>query len=245
MARNEQKRQNALAKKRKRTNQIRKETNQRRNMSNVAVLIEASKGTWAHCYERSDQGISSITVTKRMRGRCCTCVFLVDEFCLGVKTSFIELNSNLELLDDRKRESHAVEIAPAYALKKILNAIEGARKIGFDPHRDTMIALEIFKGTDASACTVEFQFGDPLFDGKPHYISGPLDSPERIQSILGTLGKLGKGNFQFTLMQSFQGSNPHFAELEDEFEDDSDEEDYIEDESNTVDGQVIGVVRED
>lgn len=63
-----------------------------------------------------------------------------------------------------------------------------AQSLGFRPHRDFQDAQLILAGIDPSQCGEEFQFGQ---NGRPLYIRGPSESPERARLIAHRVDELG------------------------------------------------------
>ena len=59
---------------------------------------------------------------------------------------------------------------------------------GFRPHRDFQDAQLLLAGIDPSQCGEEFQFGQ---NGRPLYIRGPSESPERARLIAHRMDELG------------------------------------------------------
>ena len=116
-------------------------------------------------------------------------------------------------------------VEPSYARKLVEEAVAYAATLGFKPDPDYHTAKEIFGDIEASECTEQFTFGK---DGKPFYMSGPLDSPLKRRLIVATLEKnVGLGNFNF-MIHSDGGfdfdDDDEFDDDDFEFEDDEDEE---------------------
>ena len=99
-----------------------------------------------------------------------------------------------------------------------------AKSFGIDPHRDWIKASPIFGDIDASKSLVEFTYGK---NGKPTYVSGPYDSPERIKQIMHALAQhAGEGNFDFIVHSMEDGLDPELLGYE--VDDDDDDEIAIE-----------------
>ena len=77
-------------------------------------------------------------------------------------------------------------------------AVTYAQNLGFAPHADYKLACRVFGGTDAAAATDAFTFGQ---NGKPFYVQGRFDSPEKCQRMLKQLrARCGDGNFDFLVV---------------------------------------------
>lgn len=127
-------------------------------------------------------------------------VFLLDVWCLGVKSSFLRIFSTAEfddLLASIKEGEVISETTPESATKLIAESIDYAHSLGFSPDSDFSDARVVLAGIDTSLCTETFAFGQ---DGKPLYVSGPRDSWRKSNAIIAQLeAACGKGNFHFIL----------------------------------------------
>jgi len=198
MTSNQHRKQAKQLKRRAREKEIRKAHNVSHNISMRDYMLQLARGQWCGCYESGHLGISNLICVRKTYTGYGASMFLLDEYCLGVKDADILRNVQLSSLEEQMKERDARVVSPAYALKKILELIAWAREIGFDPHTKTHLAMEIFRGIDPSDCRESFTFGRPE-DGQPMYISGPYDSPERIRSILAKLQRLGPDNHSFAV----------------------------------------------
>lgn len=142
-----------------------------------------------------DEGIGSVWFSRLLEdGRYALSVFLIDSYCLGVKTTLYAL-----LEPERYRthlenflhisEEQFVTSEPAYARKLVESAISYARGLGFEPHVDYKIAKIIFGDVDAASSDAHFSFGR---DGNPYYVPGPGDSPAEQRRVIKQLEKLRK-----------------------------------------------------
>jgi hypothetical protein len=149
-------------------------------------------------------------------------VFLLDTFCLGVKSAFarVLLPHEYDEMIAQMRQGEMLQVVePSYARKLVEESIVYAATLGFKPDPDYHTAKEIFGDIDASECTDQFTFGK---DGKPFYMSGPLDSPLKRRQIVTTLEKnVGVGNFDYMVHTDNMGLD--FADFDD-YDDDDDEE---------------------
>ena len=231
MARDENKRKQKLAKRHKRSAEIKKKRNKSVNMSNREFLLAAERAPWVGCYMRGSDGMNNIVAIRQSRSGPMACLFLVDTYCLGIKDSYLIKSFDLEAFREDEHQHDYQIISPAKALKLISKSIEYARGIGFEPHRDALTCSLIFSDVDANECTEEFEFGS---DGKPLYINGPRDSRERQVMIMNTLAKLGDGNYHFLLGGPHGPDFSVFNELSDEDfdEENLEDEDEVDDEDS-------------
>jgi len=191
----------------------------------------AARGPINECYINEnlmspgyDQGIGTVIVSRLSSGGMVAVgVYLLDVYCLGVKNSFARLLTREEyhqLLSQTSLQEPQKKVEPAVAKKLIEDAVAYARNIGFEPHPGFRPARKLLEDIDASACMMEFTFGDR---GKPHFISGPYDSPSRIRQIRDTLERTcGKDNYNITILL---GGAFGEGDFDDDYEGDEDEGD--------------------
>jgi hypothetical protein len=121
------------------------------------------------------------------KDRVAVAVFLVDRYCLGVKDCFGRLCVRAEydsLCKGMDSKYEMEDYSPADVRKLVESAVEYARRLGFEPHPDYHRLKPIFGDIDPQESSVEFEFGS---EGKPLFISGPNDGPERCRRIISTL----------------------------------------------------------
>jgi len=198
MPSNPQRKQAKQHKRRIREKEIRKARNLASNISLRDYVLQMTRGEWSDCYEDGAQGMYRLTCVRKTHSGFGASFFLLDEFCLGVKDADVIRDVDISAIEDFNRERGGRMISPAYARKKISALIDWARGLGFEPHPKTHLAMEIFRDVDPSSCLESFSFGRPE-DGKPMFISGPFDSPDRIRTILEKLQRLGKDNHYFAV----------------------------------------------
>lgn len=125
--------------------------------------------------------------------------FLLDTFCLGVKDAFlreVEPDDLDHLVEHFAADSGFSEVDLSYARKLLRDSAAYGRSLGFVLPRAYAVAEQLFGDADAAACDVDFTFGQ---DGKPHYITGPQDTPARIRQRIKQLERsVGNGNFHVT-----------------------------------------------
>jgi hypothetical protein len=128
-------------------------------------------------------------------------VFLVDVFCLGVKSAFLRQMSRGdyqgEFLRGFDENTLLKPLAPSCARKLVEGAVAYAAGFGFAPHPDYRKACRVFGGIKAEECPTEFTYGK---DGKPLYWQGPRETEARARQILDQLHqRCGEGNYNFVL----------------------------------------------
>jgi len=124
--------------------------------------------------------------------------FMVDWWCLGVKdAAFFDESTEAELAEivAEQMPGGNERMHPACAKKLVEGAIVYAEKFGFAPHRDYRKARRVLAGLDATACPETFEYGH---DGRPCYVEGQHDTPERVEKVLALLeARLGPDGFDF------------------------------------------------
>jgi hypothetical protein len=148
--------------------------------------------------EASDSGVALVLVAAPDgHDRLSVCGYLVDTWCLGVKNMLGPNRMARRDFDALKREyfaqwgSPGIPIPVELAQHLVLGAVEYARLLGFEPHRDFGRARRLLgPWPGPSAIT----FG---CDGKPYYVNGPYEDPER---VLATLERtVGRDGFHYTV----------------------------------------------
>ncbi len=148
------------------------------------------------------QGIGWVLISREMpNGQVAVATFLVDRYCLGVKDVWAEVLHRTayeeKYLRRRSRELPAHDVSPAEARKFVESAVAYARGLGLSPHADYQKAMILFGDIDPAQSDAQFEFGK---DGKPFFISGPHDTPERCRQIMAILmNKLGPGGFHYLM----------------------------------------------
>ena len=200
--------------------------------SKVARVLQAQRWTLFDTrisHGLSEQGIASAYIARRgPYDQVVGVVFLVDAYCLGVKDVSVfygpETRWNEIMRQQVENGNRLYPIAPEALRKLVEGSVAYAKSFGIDPHRDWIKASPIFGDIDASKSLVEFTYGK---NGKPTYVSGPYDSPERIKQIMHALAQhAGEGNFDFIVHSMEDGLDPELLGYE--VDDDDDDEIDIE-----------------
>jgi yecA family protein len=152
-----------------------------------------------------DAGLTSLFVARIRDGgsRIDVGSFLVDLWCLGIKDAYFleDLSAEewTELVEERLPERIRETFHPACARKLVEGALAYAETLGFAPARDFRKARRVLGGIDESACPIEFKFGR---DGRPCYVQGADDSPERVDRVMAMLeARVGAGAFDTILTE--------------------------------------------
>ena len=130
-------------------------------------------------------GLVTVMVARpdpRTRSR--VCVYLVDTFCLGVKNVIGPDVVSTRRLDKLRHTVFAGYDEPGVsaplelAQHLVFGAVEFARGLGFEPHRDFATVADHL-GMWSGSCPIQFGY-----NGSPFYIQGPYDDVESIAHTL-------------------------------------------------------------
>jgi hypothetical protein len=215
MARNAAKHAKRVAQRRAKRKAKQDEFVRRKNMGLAEKLERAAVAPVLDCCVVDgiwEMGIGTVLLSRKLPdGQVAFGNFLVDVQCLGVKDADGDIIPQSvyreRLLEPMRGRMDLVDVEPAYARKLVEGAVAYAAELGFRPHRDYERARPIFGDIDPSECRDEFEFGQ---DGKPFFVSGPYDSPEKCRRIVHQLHEhCGPGGYEYIVHVSD-------AELEDE-----------------------------
>jgi hypothetical protein len=145
-----------------------------------------------------ESGFGTVIVSRRSGTIVASGVFLLDTWCLGVKNCFTRIQPErdyMKMMESLREREDLMEIDAACARKQVEGAVAYARDLGFEPNADYGVASQLFGDIDTGGCEQEFVFGK---DGKPFFVSGPTDTPARIEKIMRTLERrCGPGGSDF------------------------------------------------
>lgn len=152
-------------------------------------------------YEDDDwgAGLAQIFVTRVERNQYLLCGYLVDYRCLGVKDALGPRKLNQSQYQAMVEQAYANfnqdyrEISLEQAQSIVFGAVEYSAQLGFEPHPDFAAAKAHLGKPPEELLPIEF--GE---DGKPFYVSGPYDNPEKIIAKLRET--VGKGNFDCLIL---------------------------------------------
>jgi hypothetical protein len=229
MARNEQKRQKKLEKKSTKRKKTLQTIKKKETSSNLAVserkqvLLAARSPIYQSLIPAGlfEMGIGNLIISRKMgEGYLGVSFFLVDVYCLGIKSAYFRVLTELQYQSTIRHLSAEQEfkhLEPACLYKLVEEAQAYATELGFTPDSDYQMARQIFGDIDPSTCQTKFVFGK---EGKPFYFAGPHDSTQKSRQIIDTLTKrCGHDGFHYLLTLG----------LDDEFsgEEDFEQEDFI------------------
>jgi hypothetical protein len=202
MSKSEARRQKQLAKKKLKRDD--KRTALARRHSDNPVIRFAAAAMWPIVETLVpdtllSDGIGQLLIARRIPdGRLAFGSFLVDVYCLGVKDAYWDIISEWEFDNIKtKLGGHQAlqSVTPEYFAKLIYGAVEYAQSMNIAPHTDYGPARMLLAGIDASLCADTLLFGK---EGKPLYINGPRDSPEKIKVIMQKVRMAG-GDFMLRI----------------------------------------------
>jgi len=205
MAQDVRRRQKQLARKKAKRKEKRRSLVKRDEHSAASAFARVEHAPILHACATTDVfdlGIGNVLLSRELpNGRVALALFLVDRYCLGVKDAMWNVvtraeyeNSFLAKLNDR------YEFIPYSAESTrhlVESAVDYAAQFGLAPHSDYHKAKLIFRGIDANDSADEFEYGK---DGKPYFVAGPYDSPERCARILAALTEhCGEDGFDYLM----------------------------------------------
>ncbi len=189
-------------------------------MGRKAILRRAAHwpglGCWVNQGWRDPEKLNQVVVARRdpYTGEVFVCTVLLDRACLGAKNALVAnfataAEFRKELLEDIGKTQDLIEIELNLAAAIIRAGIDYAAQFGFRPHSDYREAAILLGDADPQAVTEEIAVGGP--EGKPYYISGPYDNPEKIIAQLRR--KVGPDGFHF--LYAIGGPPEGFEDFED------------------------------
>ncbi|MDA1048929.1 MAG: hypothetical protein O3C40_00410 [Planctomycetota bacterium] len=208
MATKDQRRQKKLERKNAKRKEVRKELASRDQGGLATQFARYAKAPILHSRVAAslwDVGIGYVLLSRELHnGQVAIANFLVDVWCLGVKNIHADIVSvgqyRNKFLPQLNRLGPLLDVSPSYARKLVEGAVEYARDLELPPHREYRIARELFGDIDPNECTEQFAFGR---EGKPFFVSGPHDSPQRCAQIASILTSVrGQGNFDYLVNMS-------------------------------------------
>ena len=157
--------------------------------------------------ESRDSGVALVLAARPSgHGRLTTSSYLVDTWCLGVKNAVGPKRIGNRELEALRRQYYArwrspgIPIPLELAQHLVLGAVEFARRLGFEAHKDFKDARPMLGSWEGPSAIT---FG---MHGRPHYINGPYDNPQR---VLATLERtVGRDRFHCTVSLGEAGDDP-------------------------------------
>lgn len=230
MAANQKKRQKKLERRAAQRKDRRHELVRQKNRGLGELLSMASGAPILHTrisVTLRESGLGHVAISRSLpKDRVAVAVFLVDRYCLGVKNCFGRLCVRAEydsLCKELDKKFEMEDHSPADVRKLVESAVEYARKLGFEPHADYHRLKPFFGDIDPQESSAEFEFGS---EGKPLFISGPNDGPERCRRIISMLQDCcGPDGFHYIMGGPAAQMLRTLGEDDEEVDDDSDDDD--------------------
>ncbi|MBM0236310.1 hypothetical protein JNW88_02645 [Micromonospora sp. ATA32] len=143
-------------------------------------------------------GLTSVMVARRDGDGISLAGFLVDTHCLGAKNALPPTT-----LDEQDMPFFVADFFSAYsdppmrapidlARNLVFGAVDFARRLGFEPHRDYHSAVGHL---GAWQPTGRITFGR---EGRPFFVQGPRDNATRVMRTLDR--SVGAGNYEFLVV---------------------------------------------
>jgi hypothetical protein len=232
MPTNQKRRQKQLERKKAKRKARHRALIKQRNAGLAEQLSEmAVRAPILDCYISEDvwdQGLGYVIISRQLPDlRVAFASFMVDRYCLGVKDTFARIATKgdyeEDLIEQLESRFELIKVTPATARRLVEDAVAYAQRLGLSPHPDYRRSQAIFGDIDPQAAAEVFEMG---MDGKPHFIAGPYDTPDRCFRILSILeDTCGAGNFHFTMpilddAAHSDGDGPYL-----EYDEDGDEDD--------------------
>jgi hypothetical protein len=140
--------------------------------------------------------LAIVSVARQVaHNRLTVCTYMVDLWCLGVKDTLgprkVDQTAYKQLINAVYRgfPEGTQEITLEQAQALVFSAVDYAAQLGLSPHRDF----------EKSRAHLGEWSGEPKIqcgrNGKPFYVSGPYDNPNKIIKTLRE--KVGEGNFDY------------------------------------------------
>lgn len=166
------------------------------------ILRQARQYPLENCWVQEnwrESGMAVVVVARRQpSGNLIFGTYLVDYYCLGLKSTFCNVNLPEQVFRGRflpecyERNGPPVTIPPALAHELIYGAIEYAAKWGFKPQRDFRDSQYVLELPETYPRSGAVTFGH---EGKPFFIGGPHDD---CKSVVRQLQRTaGDGNFDY------------------------------------------------
>jgi hypothetical protein len=174
------------------------------NEKGAEQLLNAKQRGWFGAKGVSDEkdslegGLAQIFVTRLERNQYLVCSYLVDYWCLGIKNASGPRKLDRTKYDALVEKSYATfgegyrEISLEQAQAIIFGSVDYAAKLGLKPHPDFEVAKAHLGKLPANLPPIEFGR-----KGKPFYINGPYDNPDKIIAKLREA--VGEGNFDYLI----------------------------------------------
>jgi hypothetical protein len=213
MPRDQRKYQKALMKKRskqKSASQHKSHQQEFGPLSGQAIIRRARTFPLFEClisnnWQKDDMGLVEILLARKQpNGDICFGSYLVDKYCLGLKSTFANADFSLSRYENEVRGRVFHELVPVecpieLAHQMIYQSIDYAAQFGFQPDKDFGLSQYLLAPRGELEEPYHLTFGK---DGKPLFIQGPHDNAAQIMKQLEKTA--GPGNFNFfTMLDAF------------------------------------------
>lgn len=229
MAMNAKKRQKKLARKASKRKQALTQKKQKRLVGSMRQITAAARAPLHECLMPAglfEAGIGNVIVSRKLpSGQIAAAFFLVDVCCLGVKDTFFQVMSPADYAYRTAGLAHEQleRVEPARARQLVEEAVGYAQELGLAPHRDYKLTRQMLGDIEVRASATSFQLGK---NGKPFFISGPYDTPAKIDRIIRTLtDRVGPEGFDYVIALGDPDALGGGVELLGEFDEDLDDAD--------------------
>jgi hypothetical protein len=165
------------------------------NQTGLSNLLEPEKNS---AEDASVSGIAQIILARKERNSYLVSTFMVDYFCLGVKDAMFNkcdrtryefiLHQFAMAFAENLQDLQTISLEQAQAI--VFGAVDYAATLGFKPHADFEEAKLMLGPRLETLQHIEFGRS-----GKPFYMSGPYDKPQKIIQTLRD--SVGEGNFDY------------------------------------------------
>lgn len=147
------------------------------------------------------EGVATVLVSRmEPSGKYTVAIFLLDIFCLGIKSSSYRchlLPYEYEEIKEASNEPFGYRHEELrFVHNLIYGALDYAEDLGFKPDSDFGVAEYVLDPELVDEGINAIEFGR---DGKPYYITGPYDQADRFIKILQKT--VGDGNFDYLALQ--------------------------------------------
>lgn len=209
MPRDQRKYQKALMKKRskqKAASQHKSHPQEFTSLSGQAIIRRARTFPLFEClisnnWQKDDMGLVEILLARKQPdGDICFGSYLVDKYCLGLKSTYANAGFSLSRYENEVRGRVFHELVPVecpieLAHQMIYQSIDYAAQFGFQPDKDFGLSQYLLAPRGELQEPYHLTFGK---DGKPFFIQGPHDNAAQIMKQLEKTA--GPGNYDFLAM---------------------------------------------
>jgi hypothetical protein len=144
-----------------------------------------------------ESGLARVVVARQQADeRVLYGVYLVDYYCLGVKSCMWKADVSLNTFHKRLPQMVGTpeQCEPSLAHQLIYGAINYAQRWGFQPHADFKAASQILEPRGSLRENHDIEYGQ---DGKPLFVAGPYDNSRWVIDKLKETA--GEGNFDYIM----------------------------------------------